>query len=1074
MAIMIRCPACSRSLRAADRLAGKRVKCPDCGAAIVVAPPVDDLEVIEDEEEADGGERIMAPSAVAASHQPDSSLISELRPGPSSSEKLRRSGKSQSQPLLLAVSGLALALTLLAAGIGIGFWLNRPGVIPNDAPALAASQPASEIGREASSQPAGPTAPQPRPAQPLRPGTRAVGPAPVQPQSAEPNVSPQQRPERRGNEPRENNRPANGSQPTPSPPAASHDDSDPPVAVLTEDEPSQQPLESVSRKSAIATPDSTVRFKPLMLDEPASTMTMSEDGRLLFVAHEGSGAITVWDTVADEPIATIASDAPRSLLSRGNVLYVGNHGRGTISLFDETQDWQLTRIIDLDHKGVVSLSAPAGREFSSVVLATCHDEGSQASYQEPRIIQVDTRKATSSVIRKDSLATCSHDGKFVIAQTSFNLSPGGTVAAYPFTSYQRESAKPTMRGGHSRMPFIYQVHAGTWWIGVNELFAAPHFNAVHEEVGRLIVPDLSRKVIYALSENMVKAYQLNVALTELDSRRIELTAEVSNEFHRISQYVYRHRDYRLDHPLAFTHGERTEMFVLDLQSGQVLHAAVDRFAAPAGTPNSPPSNRQPSSGSQAEVSVTSPQTPPSPFAGLPEFAIEERLLQHQLATDAGRLSFTLVTGPQGLAISRTGELKWRPSAEEIGRHQLRIRVAGASEPYIEEIEIQVVPRSLADAVGGKLDRLQPDEMDLELDRVLLAPSSGGKALLLLQGDTLQVLSADGSNVTETKKLPNRYEYFDTRGSVLLGIVEGTQTLEIVDAKSFRTVKQIDLAALGHRVLEITDLAAHPSKKISYVGIKHAVDVPRYLVLVVDEQTGKTIGDPLLGTWVAIDPSGRHLITGYRDLYRTGTRFHINPNWTILSTPSYGGIDMLIRYEIGGQHPEMLQILEEAGGNGSGIRLSQDGRRVTYLSHVGFPKHSQNLPGFDADNLLRTPVSYSASDTQTPQDLAFHPTRPVVAIASSKGVSLLDRETGVELKNRLHLLDGALNGVEIERLIFSPDGNSLLLLATGGPSGRRLLRVNLDLSGLKTNPPAPVASPGKPAKSPPDGPRGAGI
>ncbi len=76
-------------------------------------------------------------------------------------------------------------------------------------------------------------------------------------------------------------------------------------------------------------------------------------------------------------------------------------------------------------------------------------------------------------------------------------------------------------------------------------------------------------------------------------------------------------------------------------------------------------------------------------------------------------------------------------------------------------------------------------MELELERVLLRPSSGGKALLLLQGDKLQVLSADGARVTDTKQLPKRYEHFDTRGTALLGIIEGTHTLEIADANQCR-------------------------------------------------------------------------------------------------------------------------------------------------------------------------------------------------------------------------------------------------------------------------------------------------
>src|SRR5690554_3467198 len=100
MGIAIRCAACGRSLRAADELTGKRVKCPDCGAVIRVAPPIDELEVLDDDatvgEDLGGAGR----SAPATRHHHDSSLIFDLRPGATPSEKLRRSN-SRTTPLLL-------------------------------------------------------------------------------------------------------------------------------------------------------------------------------------------------------------------------------------------------------------------------------------------------------------------------------------------------------------------------------------------------------------------------------------------------------------------------------------------------------------------------------------------------------------------------------------------------------------------------------------------------------------------------------------------------------------------------------------------------------------------------------------------------------------------------------------------------------------------------------------------------------------------------------------------------------------------------------------------------------------
>jgi hypothetical protein len=102
-------------------------------------------------------------------------------------------------------------------------------------------------------------------------------------------------------------------------------------------------------------------------------------------------------------------------------LYVANHGKGTISLYDEAKDWKLSRTVDVDHKGIVHISAPAGKAFSSVLLATCHGDGRQASYQDTSVYLVDMRRGMSRRIRKDSLASSSHDGKPIVVDDAFVL-----------------------------------------------------------------------------------------------------------------------------------------------------------------------------------------------------------------------------------------------------------------------------------------------------------------------------------------------------------------------------------------------------------------------------------------------------------------------------------------------------------------------------------------------------------------------------------------------------------------------------------------------------------------------------
>ena len=51
MPILVSCP-CGKQLRAKDEMAGKRVKCPGCGSAVVVAAVVEDVPELREVEPA--------------------------------------------------------------------------------------------------------------------------------------------------------------------------------------------------------------------------------------------------------------------------------------------------------------------------------------------------------------------------------------------------------------------------------------------------------------------------------------------------------------------------------------------------------------------------------------------------------------------------------------------------------------------------------------------------------------------------------------------------------------------------------------------------------------------------------------------------------------------------------------------------------------------------------------------------------------------------------------------------------------------------------------------------------------
>ena len=144
-------------------------------------------------------------------------------------------------------------------------------------------------------------------------------------------------------------------------------------------------------------------------------------------------------------------------------------------------------------------------------------------------------------------------------------------------------------------------------------------------------------------------------------------------------------------------------------------------------------------------------------------------------------------------------------------------------------------------------------------------------------------------------------------------------------------------------------------------------------------------------------------------------------------PEYDDYSWLIRYELDADGiPSKSETKKKAGGNAQGIRLSRDGLRVTFLSHVGYPEFSHNLAGWNPKDLRKMPVTYAVKDKGTTYDLAFHPVLLLVASPGSGSAVFFDRETGDEEQNRLILEANALNGAKLHSVKFSPDGKNLII------------------------------------------------
>ncbi len=52
-----------------------------------------------------------------------------------------------------------------------------------------------------------------------------------------------------------------------------------------------------------------------------------------------------------------------------------------------------------------------------------------------------------------------------------------------------------------------------------------------------------------------------------------------DDFHEVYHQLYRIRDYMLDHPVAYTHGDRLSLFVLTATGGTILAAQTRAVVA---------------------------------------------------------------------------------------------------------------------------------------------------------------------------------------------------------------------------------------------------------------------------------------------------------------------------------------------------------------------------------------------------------------------------------------------------------------------------------------------------------------
>ena len=776
-----------------------------------------------------------------------------------------------------------------------------------------------------------------------------------------------------------------------------------------------------------------VKFTKLDLSDPATFMAASEDGDYLFFSHLKEDKVTVWDITAGKVSKTISTPAPRCLLFRGDTLFVSHANEGKIRSFSRKGNWKLLDEFALKKSPIQHLSAPQGEDFKGEILVTCHGKPSG-------ILLLNTKKDVAVDVSGATLASFSGDGKVVMTQAGFGGSPSGMFQVYAYPDFLAGNPRPVIEGGELETPYLYQARPGLYWFGADMAFRGVMLQKLAHPGGTLSIPDVGQPVYYSLTRTQLTAKWLNAPLTEIGVRTVAWTSPDASSNKVFDDSRERRRHYLLDAPYARTRNGKLHLFAIANALGAVWAAETKPFVTP-GTPVA------------AATSVATKDAPKKESLGLPEQITEGQPFSGKLKGPGGA-EFELMKGPDGLTLSKNGDLAWAPSKSALGVHELKIRVTSGSDVEIVRQNIEVVDAELFSKDRGRPEASETGRLVLEFDHHFYKPSPDYHSMLLLQGDWLRILGPDGVTVSRELKLPSRYMRIAARqGSngedTFVALVNNPPKLDLIDGKTGKLQKSIPLQKSDVRVLEVVDYDVHPQRPVTYVTVKHDIELPRYRILVVDEATGKIDApDDLIGTWVKVDPSGQYLYAGYRDLYTKGVKFHMNPGWNLISTPEYGNVDWLMTYELRGQKMKFQQLVPQAGGNGSDIILSPDAKRITYLSHVGTPMHSRNLVAWNPRKLKDEPVTYALKDRGTTLMLAFHPTLPLVAVPGGTSAVLFNRDSGELLEDKLVLTSVGLGDAKVSQLYFSPDGMSLVFVCADVESGRYLRPVKLRLAATE--------------------------
>lgn len=402
-------------------------------------------------------------------------------------------------------------------------------------------------------------------------------------------------------------------------------------------------------------------------------------------------------------------------------------------------------------------------------------------------------------------------------------------------------------------------------------------------------------------------------------------------------------------------------------------------------------------------------------------------------------AFSIASGPRTISLTPEGELRWTPSDRDKGRHHIRIKAKIDGKTSYVQLATEVKPREIPGGVETALDEEGVHYIDSKW--CVLATRLRRDGIFVLTEKTLVELDAGALKTVRSTQLSEQYVRIAERPDYYLAAT--SSELHLLEKSTLKPKRKIKLPGSG-----LSDLAIHPKARMCYVAITdneggRLNPLVASKVAWVDETRGEVqYLDRVVGDWVAVHPSGRHLFTAVHEMYREGYR------WDRVAgvMPSYGNVDILLSYDISGSRVRHRHTNASPGANSSAMRMSPDGAHVAIVAGGGYRAGAPGLTGytiaaFNASDIRTATVSYKTG--AYPRDVSFHPSLPLVAGTGGGTPSLFNRKTGEALADKIDFRGYKLSSVR--RVFFTPDGKRLLVESSDQKKRRALRSFALRLS-----------------------------